>query len=272
MKCSCGHEFEPETRYRHKVMCGDSVNQDDVLKLIGGGGKVDCIFTSPPYAVGIDYGATYEDNIESLRSMLPILSTLWQKILHPGGFAVINFGDIVSGSRVIDIDEPCEYPMALEYWNIFREAGYTLWSRRIWCKPVARVAAPWCASSNRSATNWEHIWTWKTKGKPIVGRVGQPMDSQSGWIDTSKLEGVDIGKEIHGAGMPVSIAAWMINVHSNKGAIIHEPFLGTGTTVVAAEQLGRHCYGCDISPGYVAITLERLSGLGLIPELIKDKK
>lgn len=46
-----------------------------------------------------------------------------------------------------------------------------------------------------------------------------------------------------------------------------DPFLGSGTTMVAAEQLGRICYGMEIEPKYVAVALERMEGMGLEPRL-----
>ena len=48
-----------------------------------------------------------------------------------------------------------------------------------------------------------------------------------------------------------------------------DPFCGSGSTLLAAHQLGRIGYGCEIHPGYVAVTLERLSLLGLKPALVK---
>ena len=244
---------------KHRLMCGDSTSAADVERLMGGA-HADCVFTSPPYAVGIDYDS-YDDTMSNLRAMLPLLAAIWKAVVVPGGFAVINYGDIVSGREAAEAQEVCEYPMALEYWPVFRAEGWTLWSRRVWCKPVARVAAPWTASSNRSATNFEHVWTWKQPGEPPMGRVPQPFDSQSGWFDTSKLEGVDVGKDTHGAGMPVSCAAWMINVHCGQGRIVYEPFSGTGTTISACEQLGRSCYAQDISPRYCDIAVRRWENL-----------
>jgi hypothetical protein len=48
---------------------------------------------------------------------------------------------------------------------------------------------------------------------------------------------------------------------------VYDPFLGSGTTMVAAEQLGRICYGMEIEPKYVAVALERMAGMGLEPKL-----
>jgi DNA modification methylase len=54
-----------------------------------------------------------------------------------------------------------------------------------------------------------------------------------------------------------------------KGLII-DPFLGSGTTMIAAEQAGRICYGMELEPKYVAVTLERMSDMGLEPELVDN--
>jgi len=48
---------------------------------------------------------------------------------------------------------------------------------------------------------------------------------------------------------------------------VYDPFLGSGTTLVACEQLGRIGYGMEISPAYVAVTLQRLADMGLEPRL-----
>lgn len=240
----------------HRLWCGDSTDEHDVRALLDGE-TVDCVFTSPPYAVGVDYGDTYEDTLENLRAMLPQLSRLWLDAVTPGGFAVVNFGDVASGRNITGSVEPCEYPMALEYWPIFRADGWLLWSRRIWCKPNPRVNSMWCIGSNRAASDWEHIWTWRKPGDPIVKRVDGALRSPLGWIDTTRDEGVAVGKDTHGAGMAVSIAAHMLNVHSRSGAAILEPFMGTGTTMVAAERLSRRCYGMEISPRYCDVILRR---------------
>lgn len=242
----------------HRLMCGDSTSADDVARLMDGK-KADMVFTSPPYGVGVNYGETYKDTIDNLRTMLPKLSKLWKNIIIDGGFCVVNFGDIVSASDILKTDEPCEYPMALEYWPVFRSDGWLLWSRRIWCKPGAGTGSMQCISSNRAATNWEHIWTWKKHGKSKFNKqtTGE-YPSQNGWIDSTHSEGLAIGLKDHGAGMPPLPALYSISTHSMHNDIIHEPFTGTGTTIVAAQNTGRICYGMEISPAYCSVILERI--------------
>jgi site-specific DNA-methyltransferase (adenine-specific) len=60
----------------------------------------------------------------------------------------------------------------------------------------------------------------------------------------------------------------MIANSSRTGEIIYDPFLGSGGTLVSAHQLGRIGYGVEISPEYVAVSLQRLADPGLEPKLI----
>ena len=72
----------------------------------------------------------------------------------------------------------------------------------------------------------------------------------------------------HATPKPVEMIARIIKSSAPDGAALPDPFLGSGTTMVAAEQLGRICYGMEIEPKYVAVTLERMAGMGLSPRLI----
>ena len=68
---------------------------------------------------------------------------------------------------------------------------------------------------------------------------------------------------------PVELVQQMITNSCPVAGSILDPFLGSGTTMVAAEQLGRICYGMEIEPKYVAVTLERMAGMGLEPKAVK---
>lgn len=219
----------------------------------------DCVFTSPPYAVGLQYGS-YEDTIENLRIMLPKLSRRWNECVLSGGFAVVNFADVILKNAVEKTEEPCEYPMALEYWPCFRADGWVLWSRRIWCKRGG--SSTHSIYSNRAAANWEHVWTWKRPGDAIISnQVTGQYSSRLGWFDTVHETKNEIDKSTHCAVMPVKTTAHCIAIHSHEGSIVHEPFCGSGTTLIAAEQLGRKCFAIEIEPRYCDVIIERWQNL-----------
>ena len=69
----------------------------------------------------------------------------------------------------------------------------------------------------------------------------------------------------HSTTKPVALIARMISNSSRPGELVYDPFCGSGSTLLAAHQLGRIGYGVEIDPGNVAVTLERLSLLGLEP-------
>ena len=75
--------------------------------------------------------------------------------------------------------------------------------------------------------------------------------------------------ELHPTSKPIALIARMISNSSHPGELVYDPFAGSGTSIVAAHQLGRVGYGCEIDPCYLAVILERLSLLGLEPELIQ---
>jgi DNA modification methylase len=68
--------------------------------------------------------------------------------------------------------------------------------------------------------------------------------------------------------MPRDLPLWVLNTLCPKASSVLEPFCGTGTTIIACEQLGRKCRAIEISPGYVAVALQRWAdATGKTPKL-----
>jgi DNA modification methylase len=72
----------------------------------------------------------------------------------------------------------------------------------------------------------------------------------------------------HATCKPVELISQMISNSSRPGEIVYDPFCGSGSSILAAHQLRRIAYAQEIDPGYVAVSLERMSQLGLHPELL----
>lgn len=69
---------------------------------------------------------------------------------------------------------------------------------------------------------------------------------------------------------PPELVEQCLRNSSQRNDLVYDPFLGSGTTLVACEQTGRTGYGMEIDPGYVGVILERLVGMGLEPKLVNN--
>jgi DNA modification methylase len=74
----------------------------------------------------------------------------------------------------------------------------------------------------------------------------------------------------HPTPKPVDLVARIVKSSCPDGGAIYDPFVGSGTTLVCAEQLGRLAFGCEIDPRWFAVTLERLSQMGVQPRLVES--
>jgi DNA modification methylase len=74
--------------------------------------------------------------------------------------------------------------------------------------------------------------------------------------------------EFHPTQKPPELAARAIANSSERGHIVLDLFMGSGATMVGAEQLGRLCCGMELEPKYVAVALQRMADMGLEPRLI----
>jgi DNA modification methylase len=108
---------------------------------------------------------------------------------------------------------------------------------------------------------WEHVWTWRLpggRGEQVYDwdtSVHAVWDSRTQWVDPDGG-----GPWQHWvAGFPQFVPAQALKAHSAAGAVVWEPFLGGGTTLLACETLGRRCLGSDQDPGAIAVTLQRFS-------------
>lgn len=252
----------------HTVIVGDCTDRD-VWDVLLGDRSIDVTLTSFPYGVGLDYGDEVEDSIENVRRLLDVVPGILAERTRAGGYAVVNFADLIAGKLAAGVDdELIEYPMALDYWPAFRAAGWTLHSRRIWAKPHARVSAPWTANSNRAACDWEHLWSWRKPGaRAFVARTER---SALGVWDTSRMEGVEHGKELHPAAFPASMAELVLEVHSRRGELVVDPFLGTGSTIIAAHRRKRVGAGIELVPRSADLAIARIVAHTRKPAIRQD--
>lgn len=217
----------------HRVMCGDSTSAEDVARLMQGE-RAAMLLTDPPYGVGRDKGF--------------------------GGFG--GLGAPIARRQYKD-DWDDERPTA-EHLNAILQHAKTaiIWGGNFLADILPR-STHWIA--------WDKMQTMPTFG-----------DCELAWTSVSRQSVKKIefqyngllGKEkerFHPTQKPLGLFVQVIEGYTDISALIIDFFLGSGTTAVAAEQTGRICYGMEISEKYVAVVLERLSGMGLEPRLAETK-
>jgi hypothetical protein len=195
-------------RSRHRLLCGDSTNAEDVARLMDGA-KADAIVTDPPY------GIAYRSN-------------------KKGSVARSIQGDEDTKARdaiLLDVDE--DLPIAcFASWRCRppRDVrGELIWKKNV--GGMGDLTFPW-------STDYEVVWIF---GKGWKGHRG-----------SSILEGETVvtwntgsAARVHPHQKPIEVLAHLIG--KSPGSVF-DPFLGSGTTLIAAEQLDRRCYGMEIDP------------------------
>ena len=223
---------------KHRVLCGDSTNQQQVDTLISDNAPI-LMVTDPPY------GVEYDPNWRNEAAENGLIS-----------YADRSIGTVENDER-IDWRETYElFKSQVAYvWHAHRHAaeisqnlkdsGYDIISQIIWAKPMFAIS--------RGDYHWQHEPCWYAVKK---GHNHNWQGSRS----ESTLWEIERGckeKTGHGTEKPIECMARPIRNNTAKGELVVDPFLGSGTTLIAADQLNRICYGMEISPNYCQVILER---------------
>jgi DNA modification methylase len=239
----------------HRMMCGDSTARSDVTRLLNGCLPI-LMVTDPPY--GVDYDPSWREENSRRR----------QAEGHKEWFGY-NKGAVANDGRVDWAEAWNLFPGDVAYvWHagIYAGAvaeslkGFTIRAQIIWRKQVAVFG--------RGAYHWGHEPCWyAVRDGRTAHWIGD--HTQSTVWDVANLNPVggnrDETKVGHSTQKPVELMRRAIANHDAPE--VYDPFLGSGSTMVAAEQLGRKCYGMEIEPKYCAVILERMKDMGLIPQL-----
>ena len=265
---------------KHRVMCGDSTNTEDVARLMAGE-KAQLSVTSPPYGVGKSYET--KGIAPWFESVRPIIKNLCMA----AKVVVWNIGDLYSmGGQFIE-------PTFAYSVNMFGESGFKPIWIRMWLKQGMNFGVgPYHLVSNKPVQQYEYVGAFgaddgsvpeeslpdMTDFEWIIAFAGAKFkyvrrlsnEERKGWgyAGVWQMDTVRANKD-HPAMFPAELPRRAILMHSDDGGIVLDPFLGSGTTLVACEQTGRIGRGMEIEPKYVAVTLERLAGMGLEPHLLQ---
>ena len=242
----------------HRIMCGDARSQSDVARLMNKTTAGIC-FTSPPYLQRRDY--TEESDVSDWDALMNGVCDVLP--LANDGQLLVNLGMI---------HEDREW---LPYWDQWidwmRASGWLRFGFYVWDKLNPHPMA----SGGRLLTSHEFVFhfckqsrdpelvrpnkTAGTKVTPyVLGKSGSeknaPIITAPFGVRESVARVQKGGATGHPAAFPVELATYFLQSWSG---IVYEPFLGSGSTLIAAEQLGRECYGMEISPQYCDVIIER---------------
>jgi DNA modification methylase len=230
---------------RHRLLCGDSTSAEDVGRLMDGE-KADLLLTDPPYGVSyaskneflnaLDEGNRVQTEIENDHKKPEEMSAFWvatfttvREHMRPGA------SYYVTGPQGGDLH--------LLLLLALKEGGFPLRHMLIWAKNNHVLG--------RSDYHYKH--------EPILyGWVEGAHTFYGGHSETS-LWPIDKPhkSDLHPTMKPVALFAKAVENSTKSGETVLDPFLGSGTTLVACEQLGRTCYGMEISPQYCQVIIDR---------------
>jgi len=214
---------------KHRLMCGDSTSENDVNRLMVGR-RADMVFTDPPYGVGYCGGLKKRERLagdevgtEIYAKALPALR------VHAADHAALYLW----------------YADAHAAAAAAAAAGYKITAQIIWVKNNAQ----YMTSAHYKGKHEPCYYAYK-KGKQA--KWYGPNNEITVWDENRANK-----NEYHPTQKPVGLAARATKNSTKKGDIILDLFCGSGSTLIAAEQLGRICYGMEISPVYCDVIVKR---------------
>lgn len=208
----------------HRLLCGDSTDSDVVAKLMNGE-KADMVFTDPPY--GVDYKGINNDNRSGLKELLE------------GAFSNYILNSKNGASVYCFHSDKCS-----DIFNeVFREFCHFS-SMIIWVKESIVLSQTDYQSKHEPC-----FYGWFDNG---THKWYSDRKQESVWIAKSKRE------EGHTTPKPIEIVSKALNNSSEKNHLILDLFLGSGSTMVASQQLKRKCYGMELDPKYCDVIVKRM--------------
>jgi len=246
----------------HRLLCGDATQEDNV-RLLMGVERAGLMNTDPPYGIGYDNASVHPDH---------------------GPIADKVSGDDKTGGAIQPFLESC-WKVAVSHaikknaawymWHAMLTQGYfsaaaaaaagvILHRQIIWVKPALVFG--------RGQYHWKHelcFMGWVEGNQPPDYGEGNGERTQTTVWEIDSVSNAERKEMNHSTPKPVELFRIPIVKHLKPGEIAYEPFAGSGPQFLAAEQLGRRCYGIEIEPKYVAVALERMKAIGCQATLAK---
>jgi len=237
---------------QHRLMCGDSTDSDAIAKLMDGK-RAAMAFTSPPYNAGKSEALSgnthsgdnkyneYNDN-QSKSEYLDLLIGFTNNAIANAEYLICNIQSL-AGNKIALI----EY--LYQYKDNFIDVA-------IWDKGHG---APQMAANVMNSV-WEYMFFISSKEKASRAIPGAKFRGNVPNIYRGKPQRKNEFSSVHAATFPIDLPEWGMQF-TNQGDIVLDQFIGTGTTMVAAHQLNRKCFGMELDPKYCQVIIDRMHKL-----------
>lgn len=223
----------------HRLLCGDATQPKDLERLLGGD-RADVLWTDPPYGVGYvgktaDALTIANDDAEGLEEMLRDAFVAADQVLRPGA--------------ALYVCHPAG-PLALTFGNYFVATGWQLRQWLVWVKDRMVLG--------HTDYHYRHepmLYGYKPGGR-ARGR------GRGGWYGGNDQDSVfeierPAASRDHPTAKPVELVRQCLQNSARLGARVLDPFAGSGSTLIASEELHHRAYLVELDPGYCDVIIER---------------
>ena len=223
----------------HRVLCGDATSAEAVTRLLGNAVPA-LMVTDPPYGVEYDPGWRERAGLGHARQAGAVVNDhqvdwIAAYQLFPGDVAYVwhagvHAAEVARGLEECGLRIRSQIIWAKQHFALSR-GDYHWQHEPCWYAVRESKSSHWCGDRSQS-TLWEI---------PNLNPIGGSGEEATG----------------HGTQKPLELMRRPILNNSVHGDIVYDPFLGSGTTLIAAEKTDRICYGLDIDPRYVDVIVRR---------------
>lgn len=216
----------------HKMICGDSTDPN-VVALLLGDNRPTLMVTDPPYGVNYDPEWRHRAGVNQSKRIGKVVNDEqadWSKAweLFPGRIAYVWHGALHAGTVAQSL----------------AKNGFSIRAQIIWAKERLVIG--------RGDYHWQHEPCWyavREKGNWVGDRKQTTL-----WNISSRDQDSETA---HGTQKPVECMRRPMLNNSSPGEAVYEPFLGSGTTLIAAQTSGRKCFAVELNPAYVDVAVRR---------------
>ena len=248
---------------RHRLVCGDATNTED-MKTLMVGVQADMVFTDPPY--NVDYKGAGKNTSDGILN----------DKMSDGAFLAFLTDSFRLMAANVKRSAPHyifhSHKTAGTFEFALKEVGYLIDTQLIWNKPAAGLGMNhyrtkhepfyYCSLGKEKNFYGDRTGTtvWKVprdEAKAFDWWIKQTAEDEKGSSTLWSMRRANVSEYVHPTQKPVELPMTAMTRSSKVDDVVLDPFLGSGTTLIAAEKANRRCFGMELDPRFVDVIVER---------------